>query len=656
MERRMLLAVALSFMVITMYSAATGQCSPPPKKGSEPATEAPPDGTGPVTAPTPGTPGDESAPAAGSNPPAPGPAPAPAPGAVQDESPVSEAPAVERATLQSDELLVTFSNEGAAVESVQLRHAYEGDKKTPLDLIVPEGDGFLFGGIDRTALVPADGAPGGGHRHEDPPGKLRTARWNRDPAAEAATPETDVVYTLTTDAAVWTKRWILEQGADHYGLRERISRRAVEGQPADPVPLKVLAECGLLREPDSGAAFLQPNAALLRNSRAADAVEKPTGLPVTEGEEVHDLRLLGARSHYFLSAWYVEKDWPQAPSLVRCWATGAEYDRRPRIQTSIASFFREVRDRDPSNDPALLDRIVTGVEQMHHAWMVLTMPTGADAAAAEQSAVELRYFIGPISRHVLRADEYAPIKPVITYRSAFDVLADALLGVYDLFRGLLGSAGLGVILMTLVVRGLMMPLSIKNQLGMRVYSRKIAKIKPKLDVLKKRYANNPKRLREEQAKLYREHGVGLPTGCLLMFVQIPIFLALFSCLRAEYSLRNAGFLWIADLGAPDRLIDFGKTIVNLGILKIFSLNLLPLLMVGLSLWQQHTMPKPADEQQAQQMRMMKWLPIFFAVILYNYTAALALYMVFSSAVSITESRIVKARDAKALEEAAAAPA
>ncbi len=50
-------------------------------------------------------------------------------------------------------------------------------------------------------------------------------------------------------------------------------------------------------------------------------------------------------------------------------------------------------------------------------------------------------------------------------------------------------------------------------------------------------------------------------------------------------------------------------------------------MVVLSIWQQRMMPKPADEQQAQQMRMMKWMPIIFAVILYNYTAALALYMV-----------------------------
>ena len=197
---------------------------------------------------------------------------------------------------------------------------------------------------------------------------------------------------------------------------------------------------------------------------------------------------------------------------------------------------------------------------------------------------------------------------------------------------------------TMGVRGLMMPLSIKNQLSMRQYSRKIAKLKPELDKLKKKYGNNAQKMREHQSKLYREHGVGFPTGCIMMVVQIPIFFALFSSLRAEYSLRNEAFLWVRDLGAPDKLIDFGKTVADLGVLQIFSLNILPLLMVGLSLWQQRLMPKPADEQQAQQMRMMKWLPIVFAVILYNYTAALALYMVLSSALSIIEGKIVRKKD------------
>ena len=153
-------------------------------------------------------------------------------------------------------------------------------------------------------------------------------------------------------------------------------------------------------------------------------------------------------------------------------------------------------------------------------------------------------------------------------------------------------------------------------------------------------------------KLYRENKVGFPAGCLMMLVQIPVFFSLFSSLRVEYSIRGSSFLWIKDLSGPDRLIDFGHRIFDIGFFWMSSINVLPLLMVGLSIMHTRNMPKPADEQQAQQMKMMKWLPIVFAVILYNYTAALALYMVLSSAVAIIESKIVRAKDDA---EQAAAP-
>jgi YidC/Oxa1 family membrane protein insertase len=195
---------------------------------------------------------------------------------------------------------------------------------------------------------------------------------------------------------------------------------------------------------------------------------------------------------------------------------------------------------------------------------------------------------------------------------------------------------------------------------MRSYGRKIQKIKPKVVDLQRRFANNPRKLREEQMKLYREHGIGFPMGCLMLLIQIPIFFALFSCLRAEYTLRNSAFVWIPDLSGPDRLFDLGFSfeipLIGAAMGPISSLNLLPILYLVLTFWQQRMMPKPMDEQQAQQMKMMKWLPIFFAVLLYNYTAALALYMIVSSLVAVAESKVVKRLDERALEAAAAGPA
>jgi YidC/Oxa1 family membrane protein insertase len=374
-------------------------------------------------------------------------------------------------------------------------------------------------------------------------------------------------------------------------------------------------------------------------------------MPDTDEIDLDDLRILGVRTHYFMSAYYAHAD-EEAPDIVTWWATGEDAKRRQDMRDALETFFREQRGRDSKTDDALKARIRAGVEGLLHDWLVVELDD-ADAGGKE---VVIPIYVGPVDRHVMRQDVYASLKPVIAYPFAPDILADALLAIYDLFRSLIGSAGVALVLMTLVVRGAMMPLSIKNQLSMRQYSRKIAKVKPKLDAIKKKYGNNLKKLREEQAKLYREQGIGFPTGCLMLLIQMPIFFALFSSLRVEYSLRNEAFLWIKDLSGPDKLIDFGGTEINLFVLTVFSINLLPLLMVALSVWQQRMMPKPADEQQAQQMRMMKWLPIIFAVILYNYTAALALYMVLSSAVGIAESRIVRFKDKDATEEAAQAAA
>ena len=114
-----------------------------------------------------------------------------------------------------------------------------------------------------------------------------------------------------------------------------------------------------------------------------------------------------------------------------------------------------------------------------------------------------------------------------------------------------------------------------------------------------------------------------------------------AALRVEYGIRHRPFLWVEDLSGPDTLVDFGSCIEFLVPGGICGINLIPLLSVALSFWQYRLMPKPTDEQQAQQMKMMKWFPVVFAVLLYNYTAALSIYMVVSSLVAIVESTWVR---------------
>jgi YidC/Oxa1 family membrane protein insertase len=137
-------------------------------------------------------------------------------------------------------------------------------------------------------------------------------------------------------------------------------------------------------------------------------------------------------------------------------------------------------------------------------------------------------------------------------------------------------------------------------------------------------------------RVMKEHGVGLPLGCLTIFLQIPIWYALFQALRVEFALRHQPFLWVEDLAMPDKL--FGLPIWPHGF------NLLPILMLVLWVLQQKLAPPPGsadDPQVRMQMKMMKFMPYVFFFMLYNYAAALALYMCVSSVWTIAESKLVR---------------
>ncbi len=643
----MLLAVVLSFAAVTLWTmlfSAPRKATPPkPNGGEESAAAAPEDA--PAGAPPPVAPNGEPAAPAG-----------------DDAAPDAEEPQASAAAAtirrETPEMVVTFTTLGGAVESISLKSAIEPGAGKPIDLIVPADPTMLYGQSDPTVTAPRD-RPYTPDRRNEPAGPQRTLHWTRDEAAERATPEDDVVFTFEgADGVLWRKRWILPAEAGRYDLGLNLSAKRLRGSGPDKVEVGVLVASGLLRETFEGA-FGTPGTFVVMRQAASDAASGDelvwavnpidTGL----GGLPDHVRLFGVRSNYFLAACYADSAAGRTSPIARIWGTGEEAARRPAMEANLLAWFRSERGRDAATDELLKRRIRDGAAQMHHAWAVIQVPVAA-ATDSSVTAATLTLYTGPLDRATLAHDAYAALRPALTYPGAPDLITRFLLWIYDQWRKLLGSAGLAVIFMTLTVRGGLMPISIRNQLSMRRYGRKVQKVKPKLLQLQQKFANNPRKLREEQMKLYRENGIGFPGGCLMMLIQIPIFFALFSGLRTEYTLWGEPFLWIKDLAGPDRLIPFGTTLFDLGLFRLDALNILPILMVVVSILHYRSMPKPADEQQAQQMRMMKWLPIFFAFLLYNYTAALALYMVFSAVIGLVEAKIVRVRDEADLAATAAA--
>lgn len=216
-------------------------------------------------------------------------------------------------------------------------------------------------------------------------------------------------------------------------------------------------------------------------------------------------------------------------------------------------------------------------------------------------------------------------------------IARGLLWLLGLFHGWVGNWGVAIIMLTILVRGLLSPLNFRMQKSMRAYSARMAVLKPKLDALKTQYGDDQRAYQQAMVAFQREHKLMPPLGgCLPIFLTMPIYVGLFTALRTAYDLRQQPFVsWIDDLSVSDSLfaLPFWPHVFNL----------LPLLWMGLMAFLTLRQPLPTDPQQRQMQSMMRLMPLIFGVMLYNYAAALLVYMVTSMLWTFVESAVIKRR-------------
>jgi len=155
---------------------------------------------------------------------------------------------------------------------------------------------------------------------------------------------------------------------------------------------------------------------------------------------------------------------------------------------------------------------------------------------------------------------------------------------------------------------------------------------PEMAALKEKYKDDQQKYTQKQMELWKKHKVNPMSGCLPMLVQMPVFFGFFTMIRSAIELRGAHFFWATDLAKPDTLF----IIPGLEI----PFNLLPLLMVGVMLWQSHLTPASPGMDPSQQ-KIMRYMPLIFLVILYNYSAGMSLYMVVSTLASVIQTKMTK---------------
>ncbi|MBN2492090.1 MAG: membrane protein insertase YidC [Planctomycetes bacterium] len=275
----------------------------------------------------------------------------------------------------------------------------------------------------------------------------------------------------------------------------------------------------------------------------------------------------------------------------------------------------------------------------------------AFAAGSRETALAFTLYAGPSRAAELEAANLGALTGVLGV-SGYSMcgldwlvvpVSEACKFLLRIFYALVHNYGIAILLLTLVVRLLMFPLTRKQMVSMHTYQQKIGKLKPELDRINQKYKTNPKKKQQEVMKLYKEHHVSVfpMMGCLPLLVNIPVFFGLFHALRSTMDLRHAPFLlWIKDLSAPDALVTFAQPI-SLVCVPIEALNILPIIMGITWFAQMYFAPRPADPQAAQTQKMMMFMPVMFMFMLYNYAAGLSLYWTFNSVLALIEQRLIK---------------
>ncbi len=197
-------------------------------------------------------------------------------------------------------------------------------------------------------------------------------------------------------------------------------------------------------------------------------------------------------------------------------------------------------------------------------------------------------------------------------------IARFLLHLLQFFHRIVPNYGVGIILLTFLVRILMYPLYHKQMASMK----KMQALQPQINALKERYKDNPQELQRKTMEFYREHKVNPMAGCLTMLPTLPIFIALWGTFNQAIELRGAPFVgWIQDLSQPDQA--FFLPIAG----HIIPINVLPIMYCVLMLWSQSR--QKVDTPNAG---MMKIIPIVFVFFFWSIASGVILYFVVSMTV------------------------
>ncbi|WP_048308711.1 membrane protein insertase YidC [Halomonas sp. PR-M31] len=231
-----------------------------------------------------------------------------------------------------------------------------------------------------------------------------------------------------------------------------------------------------------------------------------------------------------------------------------------------------------------------------------------------EADLEATLYMGPKIQE--RLESVAPYLELTVDFGWLWFLANPLFWLLDKIHGLLGNWGWSIVMLTVIVKIVLFPLSATAYKSMA----KMRKLGPEMQRIKEQHGSDRQKMSQEMMKFYQKEKINPLGGCLPILIQMPVFIALYWMLMESVELRHAPFiLWIHDLSMKDPYF------------------VLPILM-GISMFvQQQLNPTPPDPMQA---KIMKMLPIIFTFFFLWFPAGLVIYWIVNNSISIIQQWVI----------------
>lgn len=258
--------------------------------------------------------------------------------------------------------------------------------------------------------------------------------------------------------------------------------------------------------------------------------------------------------------------------------------------------------------------------------------SGSSIPSGKSSLRTWEVYMGPLEPKLLKPIGY-DLESAINY-GWFGFLAKPMLQFLEWLNSYFHNYGISIIVITIIIRALFFPLTVKSMVSMKQMQIKTEKVKPEMDALKEKYKDDKSKQNTELMALYSKHGINPLSqlgGCLPLLIQFPVFIAIYDILRHSIDLRHSPFLWIPDLSEPDMLFE----IPYIGI----PFRLLPIIMGAAWFLSQKMTPMSTamgGENMQLQMKLMQYMPIIFVFLFWNLPSGLVLYWTVSNILSIAQ--------------------